>query len=789
MSQEIRVWGAAMAAIGMLTLASAARAQDRGSIAGTITDARGGALVGAGVLVEGVRLSASTDRYGKYHVTAVPPGVHAVVIRLIGYDAVRRIVTVVAGETVALDAQLVETEVQLDAVVVSATGETERIAATPAGIGTVRRDEIKNVRPAHPSEIMNRMAGVWVNVTGGEGHTMAIRQPMTTDPVYLYLEDGIPSRSTGFFNHNALYEINLPQAEGVEVLKGPGSALYGSDAIGGVVNVSTRPPARRPELALSAEGGAWGFGRVLGSASNTFGDNGLRLDANYTRTDGWRDGTSYDRQSATARWDRYFAGGRLKSVIAWSNIDQNTAGSSAILLKDYENVPTFNYTPISFRKVRALRISSAYERQGARSLISITPFARMNSMEMIPNWTLTFDPQRSKTENASLGLLARYRHDFGVLDARLIVGVDVDHSPGDRLERIIGTTSYQRTVDSSATSVTRARVFTAFRDSTTVYDYDVTFHGVSPYMHFELAPLPRLRLSVGARFDALGYNYTNHLSDTAAGRWRRPGDTTLSYSRVSPKVGALYAFGPGATVFAAFRSGFRAPSEGQIFRQGSTVSTVDLKPVKVESYELGVRGRMGQRVSFDVVAYTMQKFDDILSFTSGTGAGQTVTTSNAGETRHRGVEVGLGFQAAPALVFSANYTYGKHTYMSWQPSPTANFSGNEMDIAPRHFGSAQVRYSPALLGGGELSAEISRMGWYWMAPANTDPTGSAHIYDGHTLVNLRASWVLAGHTTVFARLLNATNQRYAERATYNVARGEEFSPGLPRTFYLGVQYQ
>lgn len=123
-------------------------------------------------------------------------------------------------------------------------------------------------------------------------------------------------------------------------------------------------------------------------------------------------------------------------------------------------------------------MSTAYEREGPRSLISITPFARYNSMEMIPNWTLTFDLQRSKTQNASGGLLARYRHDFTALDAKLILGTDVDYSPGSRFERIIGVTRQNN-------------VFTSFRDSMPVYDYDVTFHGVSPYAHLELSPLRR----------------------------------------------------------------------------------------------------------------------------------------------------------------------------------------------------------------------------------------------------------------------------------------------------------
>lgn len=750
-----------------LVVLAALQGQEVGSVKGTIADARGQPLPGVTVLIEGSAIAGRSNQVGEYLLAAVPAGKHVLQVRLVGYISRHDTVTVTAGDTVTLDFQLALSAVDLDPIVVSATGESERLTQMPVAMGAVRREELATARPAHPSEIMNRMAGVWVNVTGGEGHTTAIRQPMTTDPVYLYLEDGIPSRSTGFFNHNALYEINLPQAEAIEVIKGPGTALYGSDAIGGVVSATSRPPARTPELSATVEGGAWGFARFLGSASNTFGANGLRADANYTRTDGWRDGTAYDRQSGTARWDHFFGSARLKTVVAVSNIDQQTAGSSAIPAADFDTLPTRNLTPISYRKVQAVRVSTAYERQDARSLVSITPFARYNSMEMIPNWTLTFDPQRSKTRNASAGLLARYRRDFGALDARFILGADVDFSPGSRFERIIGVTRQNG-------------VFTSYRDSTPVYDYDVAFRGVSPYAHFELTPLPRLRMSAGARLDALGYTYDNQLSDTAAGRWRRPADTSLAYTRLSPKLGATYSFGTGATAFAAFRAGFRAPSEGQIFRQGGALNTVGLRPVKVESYEVGLRGRLARRLSYDIAGYLMTKFDDILTHTLPAGETETV---NAGETRHRGVEVTLGLEATPALVFAAGYTYGRHTYERWDVNSTVSFSGREMDVAPRHFGSARVRYAPAWLGGGDVSAEISRMGWYFMDPDNS------HAYEGHTLLNLRGSWVLFNHTTVFARLTNATNKRYAERATFTAARGEEFSPGLPRTLYLGVQYR
>jgi len=93
-----------------------------------------------------------------------------------------------------------ETITKLDEVSVIGTREAQSLKETALSIGVVKSEEIENIKPAHPSEIMERIPGVHVNVTGGEGHMTAIRQPITTKAVYLYLEDGIPTRSTGFFN-------------------------------------------------------------------------------------------------------------------------------------------------------------------------------------------------------------------------------------------------------------------------------------------------------------------------------------------------------------------------------------------------------------------------------------------------------------------------------------------------------------------------------------------------------------------------------------------------------------
>src|SRR5690606_33572748 len=122
-------------------------------------------------------------------------------------------------------------------------------------------------------------------------------------------------------------------------------------------------------------------------------------------------------------------------------------------------------------------------------------------------------------------------------------------------------------------------------------------------------------------------------------------------------------------------------------------------------------------------------------------------------------------------------------YEDWVLSDGVSFSGNEIEDGPREVGSASVSFLPALLRGGSVSAELVRVGRYWMDPANT------HRYDGHTLLNLRADVPVTSDVTVFARLMNVANERYAEMAQFTEFRGEEYAPGMPRALYLGVRYR
>ncbi|MBX3147048.1 MAG: TonB-dependent receptor [Gemmatimonadales bacterium] len=756
---------------GFIAIASvgSADAQQTGGVEGRVTGAAKEPIHAALVQVIGTGKSVQTSPDGRYRIEGIPAGQYTVAVRAIGWKTARIPVAVTAGSVVVVDASLTNDAVVLSDVVVSVSREAQSRSEATTSVGVVDRTVLEQARPHHPAEIVARVPGAWVANLSGEGHFTAIRQPITTKPMYAYLEDGVPTRSTGFFNHNALYEVNLPGAERVEVIKGPGSALYGSDAIGGVVNSYTRAPSDRPSGELFVEGGRFGYARVLGTASNAWGSNGLRADLNLTRSDSYRDGAPYARQSGTVRWDhRLSDAASLKTVVAFSHIDQPGDGGSDVTQADFDARPTANYTPIAYRRVLAVRASSSLERQSGLSHFTATVYGRHNRLELMPSWQLSFDPQIWDSKNQSVGLMGRYRQTVLPLRANLSAGVDLEVSPGSRMEQAI-------------LPVRDGAFFRDYTPGVVQYDYDVTFWQTSPYVQAEVNPAAGLRLDLGLRFDNVGFDYDTRLDPIATGPHRRPASTGVSYQRLSPKLGASFEVTRGLNLFASYRAAFRAPSESQLFRQGSALNTIDLAPVKADNYEAGTRVALGSRVSFEATVYQLDIEDDILTLTDPVTGLRSA--SNAGATRHRGVELGAAVEPVRGLRIDGSWTVTKQEYLEWRPSAALDYSGNEIEIAPRDMGRVGATLTPRAFGRGHLAAEWLHMGSYWMDPQNTEK------YAGHDVFSVSGSLPVTAQFDVVGRVHNIGDTRFAETSSYTALQGRRYRPGPPRTFYLGLQYR
>jgi iron complex outermembrane recepter protein len=672
-------------------------------------------------------------------------------------------------------AQTAFADTLLPAVTVTGTREATLLSETPASVGVIDRATIDFTRPSHPQQLLGQIPGVAIAVTNGEGHTTAIRQGFTTGPMYLFLEDGIPVRATGNFNHNALYELNLPSAGGVEVVRGIGSALYGSDAIGGLVNVLSRTPRETAGADLSVEAGSFGWGRVLGGIdSGRRGPNAVRADLNLTHTDGWRDSTAYDRQSVNLRWDHEYDPQTLvKTILGITHIDQETGANSALPLDLYLNNPTVNLRSAAYRKVNALRLSSAIDKDlGQGRQLSFTPYFRDNRMDLNGSYNFPSGARIENTQVQSYGLMTKFRQNFNdKMRTRLITGLDLDYSPSQRQEDKITL------LTDAVAGRTRYYSYTLGQR---IYDYEVSYKSAAPYLHLELSPTQMLRVTAGLRYDYASMSMQNNLGQNAAvNGFYQLADSSVNFSRLSPKLGLNWALSESDHAFASYNQGFRTPSENQLFRSGATVATpasaaAALRPILAEQFELGIRGNT-LRWSYELVLYQLNKQDDLLSQKDSNNV--TIQTNN-GSTQHQGVELGLGREMTSKLRLDLAASYAKHRYREWSTS-TANYSGNEIENAPRLLANLRLTWQP--VANTQAQLEWVELGSYFLEASNQQGK-----YAGHRLFNARISTQLDRHWSCFARITNLADKRYADSASSssNIAM---YSPALPRAVYLGVQ--
>lgn len=674
---------------------------------------------------------------------------------------------------------------QLDPMVVTATRENKPQSEVSESVEIFKKEEIEFVSPAHPSELLNRSAGVHVNNLGGEGHMTAIRQPITTGGVYLFLEDGVPTRPTGLFNHNALYEINLPQADRVEIIKGPGSALYGSDSIGGIINSITKPSPDKAEFEVNPEYGSYGWKRFLASGGSPINDNlGFRIDLNLTDNDGYREESEYSRYSTTGRIDGFLGDyTSFKTILSYTQVDQS--GVSSLEVDDYRSNPKKNFfhNDVGRREVDAFRFSTefAYEPDNL-NLYTITPFFRDNKMKLMPSWMLRYDANDRDYQFQSYGFLAKYRRKLPSINAEIITGVDVDYTPSTYEEVRITATQDANGIFTDTSETGR-----------TNYNFDANQLSVSPYVHGELQAQEKLRLTAGLRYDYFYVDYQDNLDPSVAESQAgfggfthlRPDSQDLSYDNFSPKLGVIYDLTKFHDLYANYRHSFRVPSIGQLFRSGGSDNTSELDPVKTDSFEIGSRGQFFGWLNYDAAIYHMIVRDDIVSYIDTASNDRKVT--NAGKTKHEGIEIGLngkitkewGFRTAWTVT---NQEYEDYTALFGFPTTQINFAGNDVGKSPSTIGNVAIQYSPSHLKGVTFEVEWEHLGDYFTDETNTQK------YSGHDLFNIRANYEINKSLQVYSRAMNITDKQYSTFTSNQVGDPDiQYRPGLPRSVFVGLK--
>ena len=676
-----------------------------------------------------------------------------------------------------------------DEVVVTTTRAPTPKADNPGNIAT-----LPPAVAIYPVELLNRAPGVHIHRGSGQEHLTAIRSPVLVGGAgagsFLYLEDGISMRAPGFANVNALMDAMPSAASRVEVVRGPGSALYGSNALHGLINfVGGKIEAGDTRGALSY--GSYDRYAVTGQVSYPGENFANRISYAFNgENSGFQESSGFDHRKA--RWEGQWGGGATDYHLSFSYMDLEQQTGGYVIAKDDLENPTnqddvdelpaacrtiagpayqnadcaaSNPNPNAYRNATAYRGYLRITRGFGGGSLTFTPYWRSNEMEFF----MHFLPGTPTENNAhdSYGLQSAYRFERSWI--ALTLGLDY--------EQTVGTLHEEQTAMLTG--------FLASRYQPGVhYDFEVTAQVVAPYAHIVWGLGDRTDLITGIRAEQTTYDYTDNTGGGLSGFLFRPESQTNDFADVSPKLGLLHRLSQNHRLFINLARAARAPQVTDLYRLRDSNTNDDINPdvSDIESETLG-SVELGYRISYPRFSYELTAFAMQKENYHFRDASDNYITNGA--TNHQGVEMDFLWRMGAQWELDASITYALHEYAFSNSNPSGIHiteivtEGDQVDSAPQTLAQARLSYQPT-------DRFLLTLDWEHVGPYFIDASNSEeHKYDGHNLFDFGLSYRLAFNTQLTLKVQNLADTAYAKRA--DRWRGENrYFAGEPRHFALTI---
>jgi len=666
-----------------------------------------------------------------------------------------------------------------ETVVVTATREPRGELSAPASVTRIDGEDLAELSAKHQAEALNEVAGVYVQRGSGAESLAGIRSPVLTGAggcgAFLIAEDSLPIRPVGFCNLNEMFELNYEQAGAIEVMRGPGSAMYGSSAVHGIVNVLTPDVEDLAAYSAGLEGGSDSFVRLRLGFGQQLDGWGVGAYGVGTSAPGWRDSSGVDEAKLNLLADGDVGGGKLRLRASGTVLNQETAG----FIQGYnsyrdEDIAKTNPNPEAFRDASSARVSAHYGRDNcfARDCrFELAGIYRRSRMDFIQHFLIgkpfEHNAQTSFMVSSTLGM--KFFSDR--LDARITVDAETADSE---------LTEYQ-----PGPATDGAPAANAIRPAGLHYDYVVASHTIGTTLAFDWALGHQWSLAAALRLDQTQYDYDNLINDGNTAEdgtpcpgpggclYSRPADRVDTFDNVAPRITLSWQPGERSLLYLSGSTGFRPPEMTEVYRLQRQQTEADLDSEELDSIETGWKYH-GDNFSFTAALFAMEKNNVILRESNGFYVGN-------GSTTHRGIEYDARVRLNSVFSVSVAGTYALHEYAFSRAIEGGEtiIDGNEIDTAPQQVHNLRVdaRFNEQF----SAAMELFFVDRYFLDAANTA------TYPGHEVVNLRVGWSPRDDLRTSLRVDNVFDTAYADRADFAFGNYRYF-PARGRALFLSVDF-
>ena len=586
-------------------------AAQTGSVFGTVSDQEGNPIIGANITIDNTLLGTATDSEGNYFLQGLPAGEYSVTASVIGYENMTIMASVIINEAIKVDFKLESRSYQFDQLIVTANKYATDIREIASSSYVLDQKIFSEKNIKQLDEALRYVPGIsmisdQISIRGssGYGRGAGTRVLIAIDGIPIYTPD----------SGDIIWElVPISEIEKVEIIKGSVSSLYGSSAIGGVINIITKEMSSNPLTYIKLQGGVYNnpshdewkwTNKTLNYNSQTVVHSRsigqLSLAGSMTRFEDY----SYRKNDYQLRF-----AGFLKA-----NYHFSESTSLSFMGTGYtRNKNTYNYWKNIKNALTPPDEDIGQNTDSDRSVYGLTfnhIFNEKFSLTFIPSAYISYWNDDSENRNRSNSKL--YRTE-----------IRTNYRYSGNLNFISGTEIQYSTVKSNIFGNTSS-------------------NGLGIYAQADYKPSDPINISIGLRYD---YSKLKDL------------DATQS---ISPKLGITYQLSSRTLFRGLLSRGFRAPSLAEAFTS-TTSAGITIKPnpdIKSEtsySFEIGTNHILNDNLSFDLSLFDNEYYEMIEpGFDPNDGQ---VFFNNVTRARILGAEFTTNLLMFPSLELDLGYVY------------------------------------------------------------------------------------------------------------------------------------
>ena len=656
----------------------------------------------------------------------------------------------------------------LEEIEVTATKNVRALSEVPGRVGVISSEELSLTPAATMADAMRNVSGV--NTSSSLGfYTM--RPSVTVRGLSgeeqsrtLVLVDGVPINNTdsGGVNWNSISTANVKQ---VEVYKGPGSSLYGSNAMGGVINIITRKPVEPMSASAGISYGTFNTWRGNLSLTARASDRvSVHLHGFLTDSDGYNPVPEADRNEPDFSVPRYIEDAGLHSKVTWSISELAEVTAVYDLFSNERGEGTVIVEPGMYRKFDKNRVRLGV--RGERNAFRYT----LNSFIQREDY-FRVSERGTPGQNYSRFNVESDRDDMGVT-------LDLFHDAGGthsltggmefRLGSVYGGDFYQTSDDEVINRGKMSFLAGYLQDEISLFDR-------------------RLHVLLGLRYDYVTF-FDGYFRATEGVMFRGAplagyNDDNIesnSWSTFSPRFAVRYTPSDVVSGYSSYARGFRASilddlSRTGIFRGRIKIANPELGPETLDNFELGLDVRPFWRLSISPTLFYSQG-DDFLYFVSFEmpDGSEVWRRENVSSVRMGGAELDARYFISDALTLTASYTRYQSEILSFPDNP--ELEGKELTYTPRHQARAILQWRNPIA---DLGLTAHYKGSQFSSDDNNAGNDGSPEIDAWTTFDLMVSRRFMDSLTASVQVIDVLDNRYLE--TIDV-----MSPG--RMIHLSLSY-